>query len=1186
MIKRIFMLVTSVTIALLLFGLVLYCVSASSPKGSTGDHHPVSAFQSPKSAGESESFRSITDRVERSLSEESFPIPTEPPKANLISIGSANIDGLAGITGTAESVPPNATVVIVNLSSSNLITTTVDASGAFNAQLYSPPGSSILVKYDLDGERAQWLWQASMMNPKPDISYINPLPGTILYVGEPTTGEGFQHFYAAGSFLDRSDTPSEWAGWAMEGEVFVPQGASLSQGEVVEFNVGLKITMPDVSCQDLDLQSFSPHLNIQLRYLFDQQGNSHPWGNWFTSFLFTPTGLPIEHEAGGQTVGVITTYFQEITCVSEHTFEVSIPTNGSFDIPNDLPDGVYTIEAFVNPGGVPRSSDIPLVPIWYHSDSIATLMPITVGDVAPPRIPWTILGDYPLNGHRGVTAIEDAGHYAMPNRTIFPPHQVVVPRLDERTGEPLVYRLEPGSHWLSATDRRFPNPPKIPLKLPSGGLHIEVHKPDGGVDTLDGEIQQSSVRTPTTPGGAPIDFGTGHIGDLYHLHTMSDAFAYSFDQYGPHVIIIEGGVEDVYGNFYPMFGTYEVMVARILDLDPAQLPSTPYQQGDAFAPGLHVFPPVPAEVSVQLVQMPFSDPELAITDTVVGTANRFGYFQPEAGTVITLTHPGEFKVDLFASYEDPDGTLWAGAMTWGNVVEGPEAAITAHGRRGMDYHSDTILDPPAWFDRQNLIDHPELKGIEVYYPYFSGDIHWGDETPEVSIGDSIHSIITLKDKDGPLGPIYELIRAQHPKARNIFRWPPDYDPNSEDQRTAALEERLAVDEAPLFITTQSGIDPAVQPEDIDMWGYWYGTSERPDVHVREIISEDGMGTAYWRFNDTYGYQIGEPADGDQPGDLKWEFGGVVLRTITETNPINEYAIYSSLWVLLPQNDERGLRITPPFQDATGVSINGGPIMTLLGEDIDMLFLPKGVRPGDVLELGDVIAFSGHVGPPLDSRVEVTITSPTESIYTYTLRANKIGWVYNPEFDFVADEPGRWVVDVFVEHDRDLAYALAPTSNNTGTVLGTQGQYEFYVVDPDSPRLPIFSPQPGFIQWSQGEVELITIYGVAPPGTAKVHYTIHDKGIVMGQGVVTPALSGAFSIVYDAKGLHNDFSMLSLTAHEGLWEGLSDEVSINLLAIGDGGVRANTVTLIGEEVFVEQVAWPYKVFLPLSTKDTD
>jgi hypothetical protein len=102
----------------------------------------------------------------------------------------------------------------------------------------------------------------------------------------------------------------------------------------------------------------------------------------------------------------------------------------------------------------------------------------------------------------------------------------------------------------------------------------------------------------------------------------------------------------------------------------------------------------------------------------------------------------------------------------------------------------------------------------------------------------------------------------------------------------------------------------------------------------------------------------------------------------------------------------------------------------------------------------------------------------------------------------------------------------------------------------------------------------------------VYYTIHDKGIVMGQGVVTPTLSGSFLLEYDAKDLHNEFPMLSLTAHEGLWEGLSDEVSINMVAIGDGGARANTLTLIGEEVFVEQVTWPYRVFLPLSAKDAD
>ena len=92
-----------------------------------------------------------------------------------------------------------------------------------------------------------------------------------------------------------------------------------------------------------------------------------------------------------------------------------------------------------------------------------------------------------------------------------------------------------------------------------------------------------------------------------------------------------------------------------------------------------------------------------------------------------------------------------------------------------------------------------------------------------------------------------------------------------------------------FFLPSTGHDPGVFPEEIDQWGYWYGSSERPDVHVREIISEDNMGTAYWRFNDTYNMQIGEGAMGDLPGDLKWEFGGAVFRVPGEG--IAEYAIY-------------------------------------------------------------------------------------------------------------------------------------------------------------------------------------------------------------------------------------------------------------------------------------------------------
>jgi hypothetical protein len=1098
------------------------------------------------------------------LSEDLAPFPETPPDASKLFVGDPNAEGIATVSGEAGAVPGASYVAVVNLSSRNVAITPSAADGSFSTSLFAPPGSNLMVKYDLEGERVEKLRADSDLETAPDPSYMNPLPGTVIMAGSPAASTGSDvSFISAGSFGEGKP----WGGWWLEGSVTGPGGSNLSVEPGSEFTVhsDVRITSPALACSGTP--DFAPLIHYSLRYMFDAVGNSHPSSIWFTSHLFTPTGLPIEHESGGESVGVGTALFGELACAGEQTLQGT--STISFTVPPQLPVGTYRLEGWLDSGGVGLDSDTPVTIIWYHEGSRALLPSLTVGDAAPPRIPWTLLGNYLSNGHRGIPALEDEGNYAMPTRVVLPPHRVVFPRLDERTGEPITYRLEPGSHWLSATDRRMPRPPHIPLALPSGQLQVTVHKPDGSVDVLGpAPIRQSSVRTPTTPGGSPLHEGTGHIGDLYHLYTGDDVFAYEFEQYGAHTISLQGVIADIYGNEYAIGGTYDVMIARILDLDPAQLPTTPYEQGDAFAPGLHLFPPVPAHVAIRLLQLPNSDPGAALETIVEGQANRFGIFQPPVGTDIRLEQPGEFRVDIAAEYEAPDGTLWAGYMTWGNVVEGPAARMEAHGRRGMDYHTalgDDIDDMTSWF---KVFDLPQEKvGIEVYYPYFSGDIHWGNE--DEAPGESIHSIITIKDKAGTNGPIYDLLRANYPRATTGFRWPPD------DMSMAGLEQRLDIGEAPLFTSTSSGADAAVVPEEIDQWGYTYASSQRPDVRVREIISEDNVGTAYWRFNDTYGYQIGESAAGDLPGDLKWEFGGAVLRT----EDVHEYAIYSSLWVLLPHGcDAYGCaRVTPPFQDATGASINGGPIMILQGEEIDMLFLPKGIRPGDVLELGDVVAFSGHVGPPLDSRVEVTITAPSGHKFSRSWHANKIGWLYDPTFDFVVEEPGRWTVDVFVEHDRPyVGNGVIPTSHNTGTVLGSGGRYDFYVVPPGSPRLFLIAPEPGFLAWSDNPVQPIQIRGAVPAGTTAVYYTIHDKGVVIDHGRISPD-GNSFVLTYDAVALHEIFSFISLTAHEGMWEGLADEVAITILAVGSGGARATTVTLIGEEVFLE--AARHRVQLP-------
>jgi hypothetical protein len=224
---------------------------------------------------------------------------------------------------------------------------------------------------------------------------------------------------------------------------------------------------------------------------------------------------------------------------------------------------------------------------------------------------------------------------------------------------------------------------------------------------------------------------------------------------------------------------------------------------------------------------------------------------------------------------------------------------------------------------------------------------------------------------------------------------------------------------------------------------------------------------------------------------------------------------------------------------------------------------------------------------LDSTVAVTITSPSGSVRAITGQANKIGWFYDPAADFVVDAPGVWTVEVGVVHDTVVpSTGLVPVSNNTGDVLGSdEGRYSVYVVEPGTPRLSVTSPEAGFLTWPNG-LEPVNIEGTVPASLsgAVVSYTIAMPGFILDQGTVTPA-GGAFTVAYDPVALHTDFPNIDLTAPEEWRPGLSDEVLITLfLADGAGSYRANTVTLLGEEVFVGgDASLGLRVYLPVIVK---
>jgi hypothetical protein len=383
------------------------------------------------------------------------------------------------------------------------------------------------------------------------------------------------------------------------------------------------------------------------------------------------------------------------------------------------------------------------------------------------------------------------------------------------------------------------------------------------------------------------------------------------------------------------------------------------------------------------------------------------------------------------------------------------------------------------------------------------------------------------------------------------------------------------------------------PDDQDQILYSYQYSERPGVRVREDVTESGhQGCGYWRFDDLYDYQLGVGMEGDLPNDVKYQYLGVVFRDLESGH--SEYLGHVSGWVHLPEEDELGSRVMPPFAGPGngGWTTDGGPIMTLKGEPVHIFIMPTGVRPGAVLEAGDVFRFAGHIMPTLDSQVAVTVTAPGGTQRVITATANSVGYLYDPEDDFVVDQPGTWAVDVQVWHDGLCSGGQTLPPYPSGDVLGSEhgswsgGRYWFYVVPAGATRLDVASPVPGFLSFEQ-EVTPIAITGSVPAGLtdAVVDYTIGMPGFILLHGQVTP-IGGTYTVLFDPATLHDDFPNLDLTARDDHLPGLSDTFAIGLLLQGDSGgepvYRANTVTIQGEQVFVGErvLDLPYDAYLPL------
>ena len=224
---------------------------------------------------------------------------------------------------------------------------------------------------------------------------------------------------------------------------------------------------------------------------------------------------------------------------------------------------------------------------------------------------------------------------------------------------------------------------------------------------------------------------------------------------------------------------------------------------------------------------------------------------------------------------------------------------------------------------------------------------------------------------------------------------------------------------------------------------------RAGVAVRNYVAQDGLFRSYWDTDWPYARQLGTGSEGDRPGDMKFQFGGGVFRLLNgpgAADDQNHYVIYSSMQAIIPMGTSMGNRTMPPFR-GNGGGPDGGPLLTLKGQDIDLFITPTGVRPGEILEVGDTFTFAGLMWPNLDAKGTVSVTTPSNTVHTFSGQANKVGYFYAPGGDFTITEPGVYTVSVALVFDGETSAGQVVPPYPTGDVLGSDnGTFHFYAAD--------------------------------------------------------------------------------------------------------------------------------------------
>lgn len=736
------------------------------------------------------------------------------------------------------------------------------------------------------------------------------------------------------------------------------------------------------------------------------------WSN-----LQTPSGLAVDNVYGDV---AITTTTVPNTQIVQQSGQLQALMRVEMTVPADLPPGRY-VPAFT--GFARFGDDIITWDSAFADDvpepinTVPTRLPvvINIGDLAETRLLWTLFYDDPADGVRGIIPQEDQERAALSNRVKFNAPTYILP--------PGNYPIEPYLPSMLPNQYDLTSAPLLPLLLPGGRLDASITTPDGTIDNLPGtpiaqnRLSSSAIDERTRFGGqSPID--------LYRLTTLNDSYTdYAFESYGDYQIELNGSTEDIFGNVYTGGGTYQLRIAEPLEFLPGVLPGAPFEVDDAPFLGGRVLPGLPADVTISVTTYDLNG-QPTQAETFTTQASRYGTFAIAEG--FTFSTAGEYVIDYDITYTTPEGQLWAASLRSAGVISNPDSTLLARGQRGVDQtRTQSTTDYlPYWFTAQNYpADSPSRP--RLYYPYHNGDV--------ARIADSFSGGMT------PLINAYDLTNSYQNWLLGSI---PDYtSPRGLSIATSSQLEAIPLQ--PLRGGPRTPYGVALEPDFIANQAYTYISAVRPGVSLRQFVAGGEQTTLplYWDSADPYNQQIGAGSEGDEPGDYVFLFGGLVVRN-PEANiaTTDGYAAFATVI-----DAETTPQVYPPYRGTDG-GPDGGPLVSVRGEDYDMIFYPTGTRPGDTLTVDDEITIAGHVAPTLESRVAIEITAPDGNIQTFAGLTNQYGYFYDPTLAITADTEGIWSIEIITQGIGASSAGLPTEPSIEGGVPGTVNRtFNVYVL---------------------------------------------------------------------------------------------------------------------------------------------